>query len=245
MNFDLAPIRTAAAIVAVEYAVGCGNPALLPSRIESLTGLGRADAERACAIGLELLRSVGTSSLRLPPGAVAALVRLLDHASPSGAAEWLRDVQARAGDASGTALGVFLADLARALDACSQRAQPPSPEPEPAPVPAAAPVKYGALVVDLEDVVEVEASAGVREPFTLTFDDESAETGGAAVGEAQLAISFDIDEGIAAPVNLDLGDAVEDDLGLSMDLDDLLEGDDSVDLDDDMMDDPPSGGRER
>jgi hypothetical protein len=252
------PIRLAVLVVCAERLVGTSSPAGRASQVSTVTGLSLPDAERACSAGAELIQSCGPTILRVPNSTLSELAGCLNSVQSGGASQWIESVSRRAGDASGTALGEFIASVRLV---CGTPASPSIAAIEPA-------ARVEPAVASEVIVTEVATSSGGRLEGIdiLVGEDESAEevldaleggTDSALFAELE-ELTFD-DEllGDAGPaanaagelgaelVEVDAGDALDasedDDLLLSDEtIDDLL-SDDSVDLDDDWCDDQPPG----
>ncbi len=245
------PVRILSVIAAAELSVGGLGSESLADRVQRVSGASSQHAEAAASAGRSLLGALGLRALEVEPALAESVSAMLEGHSPGTTAAWARSLEERGGAAPGTSLGSLVGALRRV------GAAGPAADPAPALAPVGKPAEHAP-----SEPVNLPDPSPTSEPAELTFDDDWTEAdesdllAGATVSDdLALVDEDDADESDGAAdsaddeIELDDDEEVEgeddedsdDDGPLLTDeaIDDLL-ADDSVDLDDDWMDDKPA-----
>jgi hypothetical protein len=238
------PVRILSVIAAAELSVGGLGAESLADRVQRVSGASSQHAEAAASAGRSLLGALGLRALEVEPALAESVSAVLEGHSPGATAAWARSLQERGGAGPGTSLGSLVGALRRVGAAVPAAGPAPAPagkpaEPKPSepaklpdPTPSAEPAE---LTFDdgwtEEDEPDLLAGDTVPDDLGLVDEDDADESDGAA-DSADDEIELEDDEEV---------EDEDDDGPLLTDeaIDDLL-ADDSVDLDDDWMDDKPA-----
>lgn len=232
------PVRILSVIAAAELSVGGLGAESLADRVQRVSGASLQLAEAAASAGRSLLGALGLRALDIDPALAESVSAMLEGQSPGATSAWARSLEERGGATPGTSLGSLVGVLRRVGAVLPAPAPAPAPTAKPSePTPISSPAAVSGT------------SVPTAEPTELTFDDDWTEED-----------EQDLLAGDAVPDDLGIGGGAEDDdIELDDDdsdddsdsddddgplltdeaIDDLL-ADDSVDLDDDWMEDKPA-----
>jgi hypothetical protein len=233
------PVRILSVIAAAELSVGGLGAESLADRVQRVSGASSQHAEAAASAGRSLLGALGLRALEVEPALAGSVSAVLEGHSPGATAAGARSLEERGGAAPGTSLGSLVGALRRVgavvpvPPPAGKPAEPTPSEPMrlPDPIPSAEPAE---LTFDEdwteEDEVDLLPAATVPDDLGMVDEDDADASDGAA-DSADDEIELEDDEEVEDD---DDGPLLTDEA-----IDDLL-ADDSVDLDDDWMDDKPA-----